>query len=124
MNHVNYSHYERRVEHLLDQQKMHLRQDLTLKEFSSLVGVSARKLSKFLLDSYGKSYVHFINSYRIKESKRLIEKSEQANQEILDIAYECGFSSASTFYRAFKASESCTPTQYIHERARSARLSQ
>jgi len=59
------------------------------------------------------NFFDFINRYRIEEFK--IQSILKANNHlsIMGIAYNCGFNSKASFYRAFKKFEGISPTDYI-----------
>ncbi len=42
------------------------------------------------------------NSYRIKESERLLSSSKEENKTILEVLFEVGFNTKSSFNNAFK----------------------
>lgn len=82
----------------LEKGKIYLDPNLNLILFSKHIGTSPRYLSKLLQEIFGVGYVDAVNSYRVREAKRLMASQ---NLSVTDVAYECGFSSLSTFYRAF-----------------------
>jgi len=54
----------------------------------------------------GKSLQEFINSLRLEEARHLLETTDITIENIID---ECGFSSARTFFRLFKAAYNISP---------------
>ncbi|MDB2526762.1 helix-turn-helix domain-containing protein, partial [Mariniblastus sp.] len=58
------------------------------------------------------NFYQFINEFRIKKFKRLMETSKVQQFTLLGLAIESGFHSKSTFYAAFKKFEGMTPKQY------------
>jgi AraC-like DNA-binding protein len=61
------------------------------------------------------NFAEFINSYRIEEAKRILKSAKWAQQKIAAVAFEVGFNTTVTFYRAFKKHTNITPTQYKKE---------
>ena len=51
----------------------------------------------------------YLLQYRLRQSKRLLQATEDSIEEIADA---CGFNSASHFARAFKAVNGMTPTAF------------
>ena len=57
----------------------------------------------------GKSYVDWINSKKTEKAISLLSRSDMA---ITEIAMQAGFNSLSTFNRAFRTINGCTPSEY------------
>ena len=66
-------------------------------------------------EKLNKRYNDYINELRIKSIVIEIENQGLENLSIEGIAYNYGFSSKSTFYRAFKKHKGCTPSEYIEK---------
>ena len=60
------------------------------------------------------SFNHFINRFRINESKRLMAHYS-LNRSLEQIMEESGFQNRATFYRAFKNEVGVTPTEFRHQ---------
>lgn len=78
----------------------HYNEDLTIKKLSNEFGYSREYLSRLLHKYLNENWNDYINRKRIYIFKNIYKKNPNLN--ILDIAYECGFTSQSTFYRARK----------------------
>ena len=90
--------------------ELYLDGDLSLSRLASLTGVNKHHLSEVLNKHAGKNFYEFINEYRISFVRnRLAAESERT---ILDIAFEAGFTSKSTFNAVFKQFTGQTPSQY------------
>lgn len=90
--------------------ELYLDGDLSLSRLASLTGVNKHHLSEVLNKHAGKNFYEFINDYRIAfVRERLAAESERT---ILDIAFEAGFTSKSTFNAVFKQFTGQTPSQY------------
>ncbi|MDX1629012.1 MAG: helix-turn-helix domain-containing protein, partial [Fulvivirga sp.] len=61
--------------------------------------------------SLKQNFYEYINSWRIAHAKRLMA-SDDDQLTILEILYQSGFNSKSSFNAFFKKSEGLTPTQY------------
>ncbi len=57
----------------------------------------------------GKTLQEYMNQLRLEEAKRLLETTDQV---IESIALSCGYNSARTFYRLFKANYNMSPATY------------
>ncbi|MDR1938480.1 MAG: AraC family transcriptional regulator, partial [Tannerellaceae bacterium] len=79
-------------------------QDLTVQMNSNRSYVSARINSHF-----GCNFKQLLNSYRMEAAKDLLRHPDLDMREIVD---KVGFNSYSSFYRAFNASEGCSPKEW------------
>jgi len=61
---------------------------------------------------FSRNFCEFINGYRIEESKRQLFDPARQERSILDIAYEVGFNSKSTFNSAFKKHTGPKPSEF------------
>lgn len=74
------------------------------------------KLSEFINEQYRMHFNEFVNTHRVEYFCRLIENEQKRSQKITVLALECGFSSDSTFYEAFKKIKKKTPNVYVREK--------
>jgi len=58
------------------------------------------------------NFYNYINQFRVKEFKRLLQTPKAQQYSILGLAKEAGFNSKSTFYAAFKGIEGMAPKEY------------
>ncbi len=66
-------------------------------------------LSRMMKKQTGRSFIDFLNDYRIGFATRWLTET---NQTIAEIAFRCGFYNMSNFNRIFRKSKSCTPGRY------------
>ena len=104
--------YAARLSSYMDLHKPYLEPDITLIQLSDMVRIPPRSLSEVLNKALGKNFYDFINSYRIKESKRLLAEHSAASVTVLEILYRVGYNSKSSFNAAFKKHVGMTPSQY------------
>ncbi|MGK0272810.1 MAG: AraC-like DNA-binding protein [Cocleimonas sp.] len=90
--------------------KAYLDNELSLKSLADTCGVSTHLASQAINECSESNFYDWVNSYRIIEAKTLLETHSNIN--ITKVAYNVGFNSKSTFYAAFKKSESLTPGEY------------
>jgi len=83
---------------------------LNLLSLAELVGVSTHHLSEVLNQHEGKNFYHFVNGYRIENVCNRLK--EDNNAKIIELAFDAGFSSKSTFNAVFKQFTGFSPTQY------------
>ena len=79
---------------------------LTPASVAAVLGVSIRQLHG-LFEPTGKSFSRTLADARLARATHALELRPQAT--IAEIAFECGFESLPTFYRAFRAATGMTP---------------
>ena len=87
--------------------------DLTLDDLAALLQVNPYQLSQVINSRVGKTFYHYINSYRIKEFVRLSALPESNKFTYMGLAYDCGFQSKTTFNKYFKLETGKTPSEYF-----------
>jgi len=100
---------------ILNEKELFLIPDLSLKDFSEHVGLSARETSRLINKGLNMSFIDFINRSRIERFKKLATSQSSEHLSLLGIAYESGFNSKSTFNRVFKKLEGKSPTEFLKE---------
>jgi AraC-like DNA-binding protein len=94
----------------MEQNKPHLDEDLTLQKLAAQVDMPEKELSILINQQIGKHFFDFINEYRIRDAKILLK--DRPNLTVLEILYQVGFNSKSSFYTAFKKETGFTPSGY------------
>ncbi|MFL2081186.1 helix-turn-helix domain-containing protein [Latilactobacillus sakei] len=82
---------------------------LTLKEVAAEIGYSQFYFTRFFKRNTGKTFITFLNDYRIDKAKWLLINSTLSVTEIIS---QVGFESDKTFYRLFKQSMAISPLAY------------
>lgn len=100
------------VRRKVEQNKLYLNQELTLRLLSQQVGVNEKKLSAWINEFTESNFYQMINSYRIAEFKAQLSDPANKNFSLLGIAQNSGFRNKSTFYKVFKEFEGITPSEY------------
>jgi len=98
------------LEKLMSEDKPYKNPIIKLNDIATKLNISSHLLSQLLNDNLGKSFTLFINEYRVKESKRIINSDTKFTLEA--IGFDSGFSSKSTFYSTFKKITGVTPSQF------------
>ena len=111
------SNYEeelkRRLDLLLQREKIFKVPDLTLQELSRKMQIRSSALSGFLSNSLGRNFNEVINEYRVAEVKRLMgDPNTDPKATLMELAYQSGFNSKATFNRIFKEATGMTPKAY------------
>lgn len=87
----------------------HLQTDLSLQFIAKEFGYSHEHLSRLLNGQLGQNWTSYVGGLRARRAKRLME--EFPKRTVLEIAFDCGFDSANTFYRAYKKEFGVPPKQ-------------
>lgn len=106
------SHYKEKLLKYMEKQKPHLDSLLSLNDLAEKVDIPPHHLSQVINSCLDLNFYDFINSYRIKESQRLLLDQPEEQKTVLEILYETGFNSKSAFNLAFKKFTGMTPTQF------------
>lgn len=82
---------------------------LTLQDIAAVSGYSSFYFTKFFKKNTGKTFLSFLNDYRIDKGKWLLINSDLPVSEIIT---QTGFESDKTFYCLFKRSMEMAPLEY------------
>ena len=93
-------------------QKPFINPDLDLQKLSEITNMNSKTISQIINYDLKMNFYEFINKYRIEEFKRRVQNEESDKFSLLGIAYDCGFSSKSTFNHVFKKLTGQTPSEY------------
>lgn len=96
----------------LETEKPYTNPELTLETLSQQINIPVDKLSQVINKCLNKNFYDLINELRIEKTKILLKDMLQEHT-IEYIAYESGFNSRASFYRAFKKYTGLTPLKYI-----------
>ena len=101
--------YEKILKYM-EEEKPFLNPDLTRKALADELKVNDYLTSWIINEKSQMNFSEFINTYRIKEAKRLLSESNETS--IMQIGYKAGFNSQSNFNMVFKKHASMTPLQF------------
>ncbi len=89
--------------------ELHYSESMTVAEMADIAGFSESHFMRFFKDTFGVSFVTYLNDYRLSMAARLLLATEDT---ILDISQQVGFENLSHFNRKFKAKYNKTPKEY------------
>ncbi len=104
---------KKKLDSLMENEKVFLQHDLTLREVAKLLKTSTNNISWLLNSVYKTTFYDFINSHRIKEFVKDVEERKHLKNTILALSLDAGFNSKSTFNKAFKVVMKDTPSNFI-----------
>lgn len=93
-------------------EKPFLNPSLTIQDISNTIHIPTRELSILINHHLDQHFYDFVNSYRIEHAKEILKDATKSKVTILEILYEVGFNSKSSFNSAFKKHTGYTPTDY------------
>ncbi len=97
--------------HVLENES-YLEPSLTIQELSKQVNIPVRDLSILINHHINQHFFDFINEYRIQKAMDILKNPSKSKLTILEILYEVGFNSKSSFNTAFKKHTNKTPTEF------------
>ena len=107
--------YAAEVKSLMEKEKLYRNPDLTLPVLAKKLKLSANTLSQVLNGYCGQSFYNFVNTYRLEEVVSMMRDPEFDDKSVLELLYEAGFKSKSTFNPIFKKRTGKTPSEYRRE---------
>jgi len=104
--------YFQKLEILCKEQHIYTDSTLNREKVAEKLGISAGYLSQIINTITGDNFANYINQYRVEAVKEMILNSEYENYNLLTMGLESGFTSKTTFYKAFKKVTAQTPNEY------------
>ncbi|MCL9806830.1 helix-turn-helix transcriptional regulator [Flavobacterium amniphilum] len=89
-----------------------LEPSLTIQELANQVNIPVRDLSVLINHHINQHFFDFINEYRIQKAMQILKNPSKNKLTVLEILYEVGFNSKSSFNTAFKKYTNQTPTEF------------
>lgn len=87
--------------------------DLTIRNLSSHIGVPEHHLRRLINQHLGyRNFNDYLNRFRIKEASQRLLDPKQMRLPITTIAIESGYTSLTTFNKAFKLINEMTPSEF------------
>ena len=93
---------------------------LTIYDLSKQIGMSTRDLSLLINHHLNKHFFDFVNGFRIRKAMEILQDSVKKDLTVLEILYDVGFNSKSSFNTAFKKYTHLTPTEYRRKHLKAA----
>jgi AraC-like DNA-binding protein len=93
-------------------EKPFLNPSVTIQDISEEIKIPVRDLSLLINHKLDQHFYDFVNSYRIENAMEILKDAAKNKVTILEILYEVGFNSKSSFNTAFKKHTGNTPTSY------------
>jgi AraC-like DNA-binding protein len=104
--------YFQKLEILCKDQHIYTDSTLNREKVAEKLGISAGYVSQIVNTITGDNFANYINNYRVEAVKEMISNFEYENYNLLTMGLESGFTSKTTFYKAFKKVTGQTPNEY------------
>jgi AraC-like DNA-binding protein len=102
----------KKVTYLFDVEKIFRKEDISLQSLSEELSIPSYQLSWIINKKMNITFSELVNSYRVEEVKKRLDSSQDTDKTILDIAFDAGFNTKTSFNRVFKKLTRITPSQY------------
>lgn len=99
-----------RLSDFMQNERPYLNPNLIVADLAKPLGIHPRTLSQLINNSHNCNFLEYINRHRIEYARG--ELANHPTKSILDVAYDSGFNSKSTFNTAFKRFVQLTPTGF------------
>jgi AraC-like DNA-binding protein len=109
-----------KVKSILEDQRLYLKNDLTLTQLSSAANIPRHQLSQAINSCYSGNFFDLINDYRVEAFKQFAFLPEKKHLSLLGIAQEAGFNSKASFYSVFKKKTGMTPSEFLESQSKVA----
>jgi len=104
---------KRLLEVAMVEDRLYLDDALTIHSLSTQLETNSKYLSQLINNEFNKSFVVYVNEFRVEEAKRLLLDKDNKHLTIEAIGYEAGFKSKSAFNAVFKKNTGETPSSFL-----------
>lgn len=102
----------KRIAVLFDKEEIYTQTDLSVRKVADQLSSNEKYISRAISTHANMNFSNFLNEYRINKARKMMSRADNTFR-INEIMYECGYSSSSTFYSAFKKITGMTPKQFM-----------
>jgi len=93
---------------------------LSVYDLAKQINVPSRELSIAINHNLNKHFFDYVNEYRIKKAMEIFKNTTDEKLTVLEVLYEVGFNSKSSFNTAFKKFTGTTPSEFKRNASSSA----
>ena len=113
---------KKRLLYLLEVERVYRNEKLSLIFLAEKLKITPHQLSWVINEKINKTFPSLINLYRVEEVKKKLIQSNHNEITILQAAFEAGFSTKTSFNKAFKSITGLTPSQFREKQMPKNRL--
>lgn len=100
------------IEALIINESLYKKPRLSLNDLANQTGLGSKEISWAINNATNQNFCEYINQHRVNEVKREIELCHSQKLNLIELAYQAGFNSKSTFNAVFKKETGLTPSQF------------
>lgn len=104
---------QNKIENFLEEEEGYLKPDLKIAHLAKAVDIPSHHISQVLSENMHTNFFELVNHYRVEKAKELLHSELYHKLSVQAIGEECGFSSKTSFYRAFKKATAMTPVEFV-----------
>lgn len=101
--------HKKKISEIVNYMEAHFNEDISMEAIAEHFEMSNRYFSKFFRENIGIPPKEYLTLFRLRHATHLLEKTDYP---VIDIAYACGFTSLSSFYKFFSRTYKQSPAQY------------
>lgn len=84
-------------------------QDIALKDVASIANMAVSTFCNFFKEHFRVTFVEYLNMVRVGHACKSLS---ELDENVVEIAYKCGFNNLANFNRQFKKIKNMTPSEY------------
>ncbi len=100
------------IKKYFEESKPYTNSEISLHNLAAELQIPVRRLSYLINNYFNRNFMGFINFYRIEHAKECFINSKDPKETILEVMYDVGFNSKSSFNTIFKQSTGFTPSEF------------
>jgi len=112
LTHEQSSEIKTKIEEYMEKHEPYLNSQMRVKDLAEQTEISSHQISQVLNESFQQNFYEFVNTYRVRKAKTLLDDPKNESLTFTAIGFDAGFNSKTTFYNAFKKETGTTPAQY------------
>lgn len=109
LTNVDMKSIERKLHSIMVEGKAYQNENFSLNDLSRALELTVHQTSEYLNEKIGKNFATYVNEFRVEYAKQLLADEDKT---ILEIAYQAGFNSKSSFNRAFRKYLGTSPSEF------------
>ena len=96
----------------MEEQEPYLDSSLSMYDLAGQLNMKVKELSVLINHTLNQHFFDFVNQYRINRASEILSDPDNKQVTVLEVLYEVGFNSKSSFNTTFKKLTGQTPTQF------------
>ncbi len=108
-----------RIDELVRSELLFKQADFSLAELSRRTGINQSYLSQSINSQLNLNFTDYINGFRVSLAKELLQQPAYNKYTVEAVAFEVGFNSKSSYYRAFRKHSGVTPAEFKRQHLKS-----